>query len=311
MEIDNVHRERRIARAPGFLPPVFHAQLARPGPQARLHAIDRAVVGRAADPPARKAGVVALLAAGEDTKAHLVIGQPCQPANGKAVIGGAVLRGGIELRGKAARLAEPHFLQRNVDAAAQPRPVAHRGNPARQFDPVDQHHRRIVHRRVHRVRPAAGEVLAVDPQQDALTKHPAQLDLAGEHPVIDQRGARQAGNERSGIGGGGGLAVRRNGFSDGRGGQTRGGDDDGAGIGIGFVGECGRSSGQREQARRSAQQGMEWHETSPDNRMNVRPRGWRAEAGFRRLQAVRSAAGAARPAPARWIHRRMGARVRP
>ena len=117
------------------------------------------------------------------------------------------------------------MFEDGVDAATQSRAVAHRGNAACNLDPVDQHHRCIMHRRIHGVGATCRETLAIDPQQDALAKQPAHLHLARKRAIRDDSRAGLTSDKGRAIGSGGQFLVS---FGRGIGGrQARRCNDDG------------------------------------------------------------------------------------
>ena len=173
VEIDDVHREGRIARRVGFVAAIFDEQFARTGAEPCMHAILRPLVACAPGTAARDLVVIALLAAGDHAQSPTCVGNADSAACGIAVVHAAVLGRDMAMRFEIAALAKARFDQHGIDRTGEPRPFRHRRDPAGKLDPFEQDRWGIMHRRVHRIGTAAGEALTVDLADHALSRKAA------------------------------------------------------------------------------------------------------------------------------------------
>ena len=263
IEIADVHREGRVAGGAGILAAGIQREGADICAEARGEAIDAALEFRAADGAVLIFRIAALFIGGEQVCAPCVCRCADDAAGGVAVIRRAPAKHHIIAKRRIAAVGEVHLLEDGVGAARKAGTRRDGADAAVDHDGGDQRGGGIVKDRVHQVRSARGDALAIQAQIHPLAKQAAILDLAGQFAIADAGGARCAGGEAGDV-----HASQRGGF--GRDGGVRGGggalagDDDDVlqgrgGVILGVGGEAGQGEGDEA---RAGQKGA-FHERCP------------------------------------------------
>lgn len=146
--------------------------------------------------------------------------------------------------------------EHRIDRTGQTRALRHRCNAAGNLDPLEQHGRGIVERRVHRVGATGGKALAIEPAYHPLARQPTIGQLAGQGPVADKRTPGGARGDRGGVGWQRNRRGRLNRIGGGRR-IARGGDHDHVGqhrVARGLVGMFGMERDGGQHGRRAQQE---------------------------------------------------------